>query len=77
MSMPFELLPSKRRITVPSAGQISEIDDAGAAGGALSAGALRDGDGDCDDTAGPPLLRVAPLDEAVEAVLPGGATRST
>ena len=56
---------------MPSAGQISEIAEAGADDGALSseAGAGR---GDAEALA-PPLLRVAPLVDAP----PGGTTRST
>src|ERR1700744_4389788 len=69
ISIPFELPPSKRRITVPSAGHTSEI-DAGAVAGALSAGAGA-GRGVADALA---PLRSAPLVDAAPA---GGATRST
>ena len=36
--MPFDVLPSKRRITLPWAGQINEIVDAGAIDGTPGAG---------------------------------------
>ena len=78
--MPFEFEPSKLRITLPLAGQISEIDAAGAAG--VSLAALRDADddaeavpGDALDDAPAPLLRDEPV--LAVAVPAGGATRNT
>ena len=66
MSMPFDVLPSKLRITSPCAGQTSDMAGALAGAGSGAASRLADGAG-----AG----REAPAEAT--AVPAGGATRST
>src|SRR5471030_537296 len=69
MSIPFELLPSKPRITLPCVGQISEM---------VVAGVTRADDDAAESDGSAPPARAGGADDPAGVTLPaGGATRST
>ena len=69
MSIPFEFLPSKPRITLPCVGQISEM---------LVAGVINADDDGAESDVSPLLVRGGGAEDVAAVTLPaGGATRST